>query len=128
MLRTYLILLGCQTAGETVHQLSGVPISGPVIGMVLLLAVLSGRGGASDEFVRSSNGTLRYLSLFFVPPGVGIVQQLPLLRTEWLPMLLGVVISTALAMISGALVMRSVNRLVQQSRRVPIPQQVADGG
>jgi holin-like protein len=64
MLRTYLVLLGCQAAGDVIHQVSGIPLSGPIIGMILLLAALTVRGGASDEFCGSAQTTLGYLSLF----------------------------------------------------------------
>jgi len=115
MLRTFLALLGCQAAGEVIRQASGIPLSGPIIGMILLLAALMVRGGASDEFCRSGQSTLGYLSLFFVPPGVGIMHHLPLLRAQWLPLLLGLIVSTAVAMASGALVMQSIERLRRRS-------------
>jgi putative effector of murein hydrolase LrgA (UPF0299 family) len=127
VLRTYLALLACQAAGEVVRQVTGIPLSGPIIGMMLLLAVLMVRGGASDEFCRSGQATLGYLSLFFVPSGVGIMQHLPLLRAHWLPVLLALIVSTALAMASGALTMHSVERL-RQRRRIPIAiNALADG-
>ena len=127
MLRAYLALLGCQAAGEIIHQASGIPLSGPIIGMIVLLAALTVRGGASDEFCRSGQITLGYLSLFFVPPGVGVIQYLPLLRAHWLPVLLALIVSTALAMASGALVMRSVERL-RQRHRTPIMLNASAGG
>jgi holin-like protein len=118
MLRTYLALLGCQAAGEVVRHVSGIPLSGPIIGMILLLASLVVRGGASEEFYRSGQATLGYMPLFFVPSGVGVMQHLPLLRAHWLPVLLALIISTALAMASGALVMQWVDHL-RQRRRFP---------
>lgn len=127
MLRTYLALLGCQAAGDVIRQVSGIPLSGPIIGMILLLAALMVLGGASDEFCRSGQATLGYLSLFFVPPGVGIMKHLPLLRAHLLPILLALIASTALAMASGALVMQSVERL-RRRRRVPIILDASAGG
>jgi holin-like protein len=127
VLRTYLALLGCQAAGEVIRQMFGIPLSGPIIGMILLLAVLMVRGGASDEFCRSGQVTLGYLSLFFVPPGVGIMQHLPLLRAHWLPVLLALIVSTALAMASAALGMHSVERL-RQPRRLRIILNAPAGG
>jgi holin-like protein len=127
LLRTYLALLGCQAAGEVIRQISGIPLSGPIIGMILLLAALMMRGGASDEFCRSGQATLGYLSLFFVPPGVGVMQHLPLLRAHWLPVLLALIVSTALAMASGALAMQSVERL-RQRRRIPLILDVSANG
>lgn len=119
MLRTYLVLLSCQAAGEIIHQLVGLPLSGPIIGMVLLLVALTARGGASEEFSRWGHSTLGYLSLFFVPPGVGVMRHLGLIRAQWLPTLLALIVSTVLAMISGAIVMQSVNRL-HRRRRTPV--------
>lgn len=127
MLRTYLVLFSCQVAGDVIHQASGIPLSGPIIGMILLLAALTVRGGASDEFCQSGQTTLGYLSLFFVPPGVGIMQYLPLLRAHWLPVLLALIASTALAMVSAALVMQSVERL-RQRHRTPIMLNTSAGG
>ena len=68
-------------------------MSGAIIGMILLLAALMVRGGASDEFCRSGQAMLGYLSLFFVPSGVGIMQYLPLLRAHWLPLLLALIVN-----------------------------------
>ena len=127
MLPTYLVLLGCQAAGEVIHQVSGIPLSGPIIGMILLLAALTVRGGASDEFCGSAQTTLGYLSLFFVPSGVGIMQHLPLLRAHWLPLLLALFVSTALTMASAALVMKAVKRL-RQRHRTPIMLNASAGG
>jgi holin-like protein len=126
MLRPFLALLGCQVTGEVVRQVSGIPLSGPIIGLILLLAALMVRGGASDEFCRSGQAMLGYLSLFFVPPGVGIMQHLALLRAYWLPMLLALIVSTALAMVSGALVMKSVEQLRLRRRLSIIVNAAAD--
>jgi holin-like protein len=119
MLRAYLILLLCQAAGEVLHTVTHIPLSGPIIGMIVLLAALALRGGPSAEFARVGHSTLGYLPLFFIAPGVGVMRHLPLLRAQWLPILVALVASTVLAMISGALVMQSVNRLLRQQARLP---------
>jgi len=119
MLRTLLTLLFFQAAGQFLHHLCRIPLSGPIIGMVLLLVALMMRGGASEEFDRAGHALLGYLSLFFVPPGVGVMRHLPLLRAHLLPVLLALIVSTVLAMISGALVMQSAKRLMQRRKIVP---------
>jgi len=127
MLRTYLVLLSCQAAGEMIHQLTRLPLSGPIIGMVLLLISLQTVGGGSEEFNHAGQSTLRYLPLFFVPAGVGVMQHLALMRTLWLPTLLALIISTALAMISGAIVMQSVKRLQRPHRAGAVLKMVDSG-
>ena len=41
MIGAIALLLVCQLAGEAVHRLTGLPLPGSVIGMVLLLAWLA---------------------------------------------------------------------------------------
>jgi holin-like protein len=127
MLRTYLVLLSCQAVGELLHHVSRLPLSGPIIGMVLLLIFLQMAGGGSEEFNLAGQSILRYLPLFFVPPGVGVMQHLALMRTLWLPTLLALIISTALAMISGAIVMQSVKRLQRPRRAGAVFKTVGSG-
>ena len=44
-----LVLLACQLAGECVVRLLGVPLPGPVAGMVILLVVLTLREPAAGS-------------------------------------------------------------------------------
>src|ERR1700693_4378911 len=127
MLRTYLVLLSCQADGELIHDVFRLPLSGPIIGMVLLLLFLQMAGGGSKEFILAGQSMLRYLPLFFVPPGVGVMQHLSLMRALWLPTLLALIISTALAMISGAIVMQSVKRLQRPHRAGAVLKTIVGG-
>ena len=107
--RGYLVLLAAQAAGEAVRAATGLPLSGPIIGMALLLAVLSARGGPSQELRSSANSLLGYLSLLFVPAAVGIMPYLPLLRSQWLPIAVALTASSVMAMASAALIMQRMN-------------------
>src|ERR1700722_9232388 len=87
MIASLSLILLCQLAGEALVHGIGVPIPGPIIGLMLLLlrdrfAVLA-RGPLQDgegEGVEStSRGLLANLSLLFVPAGVGVVQKLDLI-------------------------------------------------
>ncbi len=118
--QSYLVLLGCQAAGEIIHGVTGLPLSGPVIGMMLLLVWLSMRGGPSPELRASANGLLGYLSLLFVPAAVGIMPLLPLLRGQWLPIVVALVGSSVLGMASAALIVQSMNRIAASPRDEPV--------
>ncbi len=107
MLRALTVLVLCQFAGEVVARGLGIPLPGPVVGLVFLLAGLTIRGGPDPALRDTSNGLLRYLSLLFVPAGVGIVTQLDALKQNWLAILIAVPVSTALALaVTGWLVQR----------------------
>ncbi|MGG5885827.1 CidA/LrgA family protein [Falsiroseomonas sp. HC035] len=91
-------LLACQLAGEVLARSLGLSIPGPVIGMVLLLAVLLLRGRpAPAPLAEVSDGLLNNLGLLFVPAGVGVVLHLPLLARDWAPLSLAILAGTLLA-------------------------------
>ena len=108
-------LLGCQLAGEVVVEVLGVDVPGPVVGLVLLLAVLRlRRAGDDDPVVRTSTRLLDHLQLFFVPAGVGVVAYAALLREEALPLALALVGSWLAAL---AVVGWTVSALHRRRRR-----------
>ncbi len=110
MLRSLTVLILCQFAGEIVARALGLPLPGPVLGLVLLLVILIARGGPDAELRDTSNGLLRYLSLLFVPAGVGIVTQLDALARDWVAILASILVSTALSMLVTGWVMQRLSR------------------
>ena len=99
------MLVSCQFAGEVIARGARIPLPGPVIGLVLLLVILVVRGGPDQPLRDTSNGLLRYLSLLFVPAGVGIVTQLDALARDWVAIAAAILVSTALALaVTGWLV------------------------
>ncbi len=66
------LLLVYQLTGEILVRLLGLPIPGPVLGMVMLFVTLMIRGSAPpDSLSEASSALLSHLSLLFVPAGVG---------------------------------------------------------
>jgi holin-like protein len=76
MVRAMAVLLLCQLAGTVVQQATGLPLPGPVMGLVLLLGILAWQGGPSATLRDTAQGLLKYLGLLFVPAGVGVVTEL----------------------------------------------------
>ncbi|CAN5137857.1 CidA/LrgA family protein [soil metagenome] len=85
-------LLGCQLVGELIVGSLDVPIPGPVVGLVLLWAVLSWRRTPDDaDVVRTGDALLAHLQLLFVPAGVGVIAFGSTLRDDALPLALALV-------------------------------------
>jgi holin-like protein len=76
-------LLGFQLAGELIVRLAGVPVPGPVLGMVLLVAFFIVRGNVPTELKGVASVVLRHLSLLFVPAGVGLMLHASRIEAEW---------------------------------------------
>ncbi|WP_338748104.1 CidA/LrgA family protein [Janibacter alittae] len=104
MINGALWVLGCQLVGEVVVRWLGLPVPGPVLGMVLLFGVLSvRRPGPQSGTLRVADGLLRHLQLLFVPVTVGIMVHAGTIRQEWLPVTGGLVLSwtAGLATVAG---------------------------
>ncbi|WP_101526292.1 CidA/LrgA family protein [Nocardioides houyundeii] len=103
MVRGLTVLLACQLAGEALVAGAHLPVPGPVVGMMLLFALLVGQSrrsgtaqaGAGREWTegvhRAADGLLRHLQLFFVPAGVGVVVYAAALRTDAVPIAVSLV-------------------------------------
>ena len=118
MLLGLFVLLACQLAGETVVRLLGLPVPGPVLGIVFLLGILAvterrraGRVAAADAPVgRVADGLLAHLGLLFVPAGVGIARSPDLLLANGPGGLAALVLSTVLTLLVTVGVFRLVRR------------------
>ncbi len=88
----------CQFTGELIARGAGLPLPGAVVGLALLLVILIVRDGPDPDLRDTSNGLLRHLSLLFVPAGVGIVNELDAIERNWVPILVAIVVSTAVTL------------------------------
>lgn len=111
MIEGFAIFLVFQLIGEAIARGIGLPVPGPVIGLVLLFVFfwrlptrLPLVGGAADALHK-------HFSLLFVPAGVGVMLHLPLLAREWLAIVVAVVVSTLIGLATTALV---VNALIER--------------
>ena len=122
MLQAFALLLLCQLAGEGVTRGLGLPIPGPVIGLVLMavglliaqrLGLIRSEDIEATSLGRMATGFLGHLSLLFVPAGVGIVQHGGTLLRNGVAIVIALVVSTVLSLAVTAFVFRAVARLVR---------------
>lgn len=107
------LLLCYQLVGEVLVAALGLPLPGPVLGMLLLLVTLVLRRATADLVEAPAEGLLGHLSLLFVPAGVGVMVHGQRLGGEWLPILVALVASTLLTLLAVALTMRLLVRLMR---------------
>ena len=86
MLLSLGLILLCQLVGEAIARGSGVPVPGPVIGMVLCVVLLLARDKIGPRlppelrngtFEQTGQGILSHLSLLFVPLNVAAFLYIP---------------------------------------------------
>jgi len=115
MIGTIALLLVFQLAGEVVVRLLGLPVPGPVAGMLLLFTALAIRGRVPEQVAAIANGLLAHLALLFVPAGVGIIAHTGRLEGVWPVLLAVLIISTLMAAAVTAVTLSALRRL-QQNR------------
>lgn len=110
MIQAIAVLLVFQLAGEIVARSLGLPLPGPVLGMVALIVAFFAVPSLHARAQSTARGLLSHLSLLFVPAGVGIVGHLGRLGADGVPLLVAVLVSTALAIAVAGIVFAAVAR------------------
>ena len=108
------LLLLCLLAAKGVVSGTGLPIAPPVLGMFFLTLILVRLGQLPDGLEQVSTALLRYLTLLFVPAGVGTMLYFDELRGQWLSLLITLILSTVIAMAATAWLL---NKLLLRSAR-----------
>lgn len=107
-------LLACQLAGEVVVRALGLPLPGPVLGMILLTGLLLAFPRLVQVVRATAEGLLANLSLLFVPAGTGIVAHLDRLGPDGPALLAAIVVPTVLGLAVTVLTFTAVARLTRR--------------
>lgn len=75
-----------------------LPIPATILGMMILLLLLMARIVKLERVEKASNVLLDHLTLFFVPPVVGIINQFHRVKDIWIYLLIILLISTIVVM------------------------------
>jgi putative effector of murein hydrolase LrgA (UPF0299 family) len=111
MVPALVLILGCHLAGEVIARGLGLPLPGPVLGLMILLALIAGSARLRAVVQPVAQGILAHLSLLFVPAGVGVVAHLGLFAQQGAVLALALIVSTVAAIVVGALTFTLVARL-----------------
>jgi putative effector of murein hydrolase LrgA (UPF0299 family) len=128
MIASLSLILVCQLAGEVIVRGLGLPMPGPVLGLLFLLLLLLAR----DRFVIFARGPLQgggvesasrallaNLSLLFVPAGVGVVQKLDLIAAHGIAVAAVLVISVVLTLLVTVATFLAASRLMARGQSAP---------
>ena len=117
MLYAIFFIFLLQLVGEFLQKYFVLAIPGPVIGLLLMLVALLLQRGSRDsdtdfgqKVINTSNHLLQYLSLLFVPIGVGVVMHLQLLESQLVKVLGVIVIGTLLTIIVTAALFQALRK------------------
>ena len=124
MLKNIFIIFLYQLVGESIQKYFLLNIPGPVIGLILLLITFIFLGKKSKNIVRlkkkiseTANQIINYLSLLFVPIGVGVVMHISYLEKNLINVLIVIIIGTVLTIGFTAYLMEKINNWEKNDRK-----------
>lgn len=94
MLRYLTLIFVCQLVGELFVGAFGLPIPGPVAGLLALLLFLVIRGHVPAELAEVTDGLQRHMQLLYVPAATGVMVYLGLLASHLVAFSLSILVST----------------------------------
>src|SRR5210317_15110 len=124
MLRSLFIIFFFQLLGEAIQKFFEINIPGPVIGLILLLLVFiffiknaSPFRKIKKEVSETSHQIIKYLSLLFVPIGVGVVMHINYLGDNLFKILAIIIIGTLSTLVFVAYVMEKIINLEKNNAK-----------
>lgn len=124
MLRSLFIIFFFQLLGEAIQKFFEINIPGPVIGLILLLLVFiffiknaSPFRKIKKEISETSHQIINYLSLLFVPIGVGVVMHINYLGDNLFKILAIIIIGTLSTLVFVAYIMEKIINLEKNNAK-----------
>lgn len=106
VLRGFLVLSVFFLMGEAARVLLGLPVSGGVIGMLMITAWLMLRGTISTHIAQASQALISVLVLLIMPGLAGVFFLADQFSGQWLSFGVALVLGTFLSVLTSLLLMR----------------------
>ena len=110
LLLQFTILLGVSFAGELLAELLPLPIPAGIYGLLLLLLGLVTKLIPLDRVKRAGDFLIAIMPVLFIGPAIALIEQFDALRALAAPLLLAIVVSTAVVMTVTGLLAQAVIR------------------
>lgn len=96
--------------GELLKTAIDIPIPGSILGMVLIFIALKSKLLKLKIVKPASDKLVKYMVLFFVPYGVGLISYLDIIRSHWAVISVAVGLSTLITLYVTAFVQQKLEK------------------
>lgn len=111
MIQAFAVLLLFQFLGEVGVQGLGLPLPGPLLGMLLLFVALLVRGGVPEGLRALAQSLIGHLMLLFIPAVSGVMIHWQQVAADGVAFVVSGVLATALTLlVTAALLQRLLAR------------------
>lgn len=103
MLKSISLVIILLIAFDVFVSVTGLPVPGAVPAMLVLALLCSAHPDTNSQVSRLFDGIIPVAPMLFVPAAVGIIAKTEAIALGWLPIVLAITVSTALALlVTGA--------------------------
>lgn len=110
MLKSLVYIFGFLFLGETITYFFEMPITGNILGMILIFLALRFKIIKLKDVKPASDKLMKYLILFFIPYGVGLMTHFDIIADYWLPISVAIIASTAFSLYVTAIIMEKFGK------------------
>ncbi|GGW40732.1 CidA/LrgA family protein [Arenibacter certesii] len=96
--------------GEVIVYLFNLSIAGNIIGMVAIFIALKLKVIKLQEVKAASDQFIKYMVLFFIPYGVGLMTFYDILKLHWIAIVVSTVISTILTLYVTGIILQKFGK------------------
>lgn len=86
--------------GEGLVAITGLPVPGCIAGMIMLAFSLKFKIVKIEWIATVADFLCANLGFFFIPAGVGVMKCFGIIQTEWIPIVMATVLSTAVIILT----------------------------
>ncbi|MDY6012386.1 CidA/LrgA family protein [Clostridium sp.] len=117
LFREALIIFAICLIGDAIVSLTGIPIPGNIIGLLLLLVALCTKIIKVEQVDTVSTFFLDHLAFFFIPAGVNLMTSLGLLKSSIIQIIIVCIVTTAIVIASTGLIVQFIVNLLNKKKK-----------
>ncbi|SIQ99629.1 CidA/LrgA family protein [Maribacter ulvicola] len=110
MFKGILYIFSFLALGEILVYLCNLPIAGNIVGMVAIFIALKLKLIKLNDVKPASDQFIKYMVLFFVPYGVGLMTFYDILKIHWLAIVVSTVASTILTLYITGIILQKFGK------------------
>jgi holin-like protein len=117
MLAGFLSLIGCQLLGELIQRALGLPLPGPVIGMLILFVGLCIHGDVPKDLEIGSQRLIELLPMLLMAPAAGVFFLGAGFADQWPAFIAAVTLGTLCTLVFCGLLIRFLHGRTDKDRK-----------
>lgn len=110
MLKALLYILLFYMLGELVKTILELSVSGSILGMILIFIALKLKLLKIKTIKPASDMLVKYMVLFFIPYGVGLISYFNIIKSYWLAITIAAGLSTLITLYITAIIYQKLEK------------------